>query len=38
MNALTAYSVMKEVSEYEIILSTSNILFSYSSIPTVAIA
>ena len=28
MNALTAYSVMRKVSKYDIILSTSNILLA----------
>ena len=35
MNALTAYSVMRKVSMYDIMLSTSNVLFSYSTIPAV---
>ena len=37
MNAQTAYSVMRKVSMYDIKLSTSNILFSYSAMPAVEI-
>ena len=37
MNALTAYSVMRKVSVYDIVLSTSNILFSYSTVPVITI-
>ena len=37
MNGLTAYSVMREVFAYDIKLSTSNILFNYSTMPAVTI-
>ena len=37
MNALTAYNVMRKISVYDIILSTSNILFGYSTMPAVTI-